>query len=151
MRRLTRTGAIAALIGLAACGGDAGTANNHAGNEADAVAEPGNAVTAGKPEAAPEGNGAGQSARASSSAGEIRALLIGRWAEDGDCAAATDIRGDGTFTSAQAGDGRWELSSLGYLDLTGSRATIELAVQEIDARTMTTINPQGRIGRWTRC
>ena len=154
--------AAAAALGLAACGGS-GDENsvNAAGNQANVAAEA-NASEAGKdpagaeanaPEAAPGGNEAkegGPSATASSPAAEIRALLIGRWAEGGNCAAGTEFRENGTFTSAEAGTGQWAQSNE-YLTLSGDRATVELAVQEIDRSAMLTINPQGHLGRWTRC
>ena len=151
MRASMHMAAMAALLSLAACGGDTGAANDAAGNQTNSAApEPANTATADKPADAPASNGAGPSATAASPSGEIRALLIGKWTDAGDCAAATDIRSDGSFASTAAGEGRWELSNE-YLTLTGSRATVELAVQEIDGGTMTTINPMGRIGRWTRC
>jgi hypothetical protein len=156
--------AAAALLGLAACGG--GDSGNQADNQANATdanaagaaadengaKEPdagGNAASGDKTANAAEPAAGGPSATASSPAGEIRALLVGRWSE-GDCAAATDFRADNTFTSAEAGSGRWEQSNE-YITLSGDRATVELAVQEIDGREMLTINPRGHLGRWTRC
>ena len=136
----------AALGALTACS-QGGEANDPTVNQANSVEQPANTAAADKPAAA---DSSGPSANASSSASEIRSLLTGRWAEDGNCAAATDIRADGSFASAATGDGRWELSNE-YLTLAGSRATVELAVQEIDQREMTTINPEGHIGHWTRC
>jgi len=151
MRTSMRVAAMAVSLGVAACGDGTGAQNGTVGNQANAAGiEAGNAATAAKPAAAPALNAAGPSATASSPSGEIRALLIGKWTDAGDCPSATEIRTDGSFASGSAGDGRWELSNE-YLTLAGSRATIELAVQEIDGNSMTTINPQGRIGRWTRC
>jgi len=162
MRALTRMAAAAALAGLAACGGAGGDAReNAAGNQANAAAEA-NQPAGGKDEAGlpagsqaakaadPETSGTGPSATAASPSREIRALLVGRWVEGGNCNGATDIRDNGTFASRAAGEGRWDLSNE-YLTLTGSRATVELAVQEIGRGTMTTIDPQGHIGHWTRC
>ena len=155
--------AAAAALGLTAC---AGSVEENMVNEADEqanVAAEANGSAGGKDPAAADANAAeaaapgasddkegGPSATASSPAAEIRALLIGRWADGGNCAGGTEFRDDGTFTSADAGTGRWEQSNE-YLTLTGDRATVELAVQEIDRTDMVTINPQGRIGRWTRC
>jgi hypothetical protein len=159
----------AVLLALAACGGaGGGDAENQAGNETGdqaavaneaAGADEANSTSGGKDaangtetaqEAAPASSPSdGPSATASSPSAEIRALLIGRWTEGEGCDAATDIRQDGTYSSA-AGQGRWTLESE-YLTLTGDGAPIELAVQEIDRSAMITINPMGRIGRWRRC
>ena len=152
--------ATAAALMLTACGGSGtnaagnATANqanamvaaaNGAADAKDPAAAGGNAQTA-APEAAATGR---PSATASSPSAEIRALLIGRWAEDGNCAAATEIRADGTF-AAPSGSGRWTLESE-YLSMSGNRDEPELAVQEIDGREMATVNPNGHIGHWTRC
>ena len=154
--------AAAAALGLAACGGSGDENNvNAAGNQANVAAEA-NASEAGKDPAAADANAqeaapganevkeGGPSATASSPAAEIRALLIGRWTDGGNCAGGTEFRDNGTFTSADAGTGQWAQSNE-YLTLSGDRATVELAVQEIDRSAMVTINPQGRIGHWTRC
>jgi hypothetical protein len=152
--------AAAALLALAACGGEgAGEADNNMTNAANNAAEA--APAAGKDpaaanatdQAAPpaaQANEGGPRATASSPSGEIRALLIGRWTDNGDCAAATDFRNDGTFSSP-AGAGRWVLESE-YLTLTIPGAPNgEVAIQVIDRREMETVSPMGRIGRWTRC
>lgn len=151
------TAAIAALLGLAACDGEgAGDANNSIANQAEAAnaaapaagKDPAAANSAG--EAVPSANDAGARATASSPSGEIRALLIGRWTDNGDCAAATDFRADGAFTSP-VGAGRWTLESE-YLTLSIPGAPDgEVAIQVIDGRAMETVSPMGRIGRWTRC
>ena len=154
--------AAAAALGLVACGGSGDeNAVNAAGNQANAAAEA-NASEDGKNPAAADANAqeasppaadakeGGPSATASSPAAEIRALLIGRWTDGGNCAGGTEFRENGTFTSADAGTGQWAQSNE-YLTLSGDRATVELAVQEIDRSAMVTINPQGRIGHWTRC
>lgn len=145
----------AALLMLAGCGGPGGGAtNNQTANPANAAAEATN-VVAGKDPAADQAAataanpGTGPSATASSPSSEIRSLLIGRWVEGGDCAGATEIREDGTFTSP-AGSGRWTLESE-YLTLAGAGPSVELAVQVIDRSAMETVNPMGHIGRWTRC
>ena len=161
--KIMMVAAAAAALGLAACTAGSVEENmvDENGSEANVAAEA-NASEAGKDPAGAEANAqeapasaneakeGGPSATASSPAAEIRALLIGRWTDGGNCAGGTEFREDGTFTSADAGTGRWEQSNE-YLTLTGDRATVELAVQEIDRSDMLTINPQGRLGRWTRC
>ncbi len=153
--------AAAALLALAACGGEgAGEANESmadpANNAAEAARSPGkdpaagNATDEAAPPPAAQANEGGARATASSPTGEIRAFLIGRWTDNGDCAAATDFRNDGTFTSP-AGAGRWTLESE-YLTLAIPGAPDgEVAIQVIDGRAMETVSPMGRIGRWTRC
>ena len=93
----------------------------------------------------------GPSANASSSSDEIRALLARSAAgsDSGDCSIAIDIRDDGSFVSP-AGPGRWTLDNE-YLTLTGEGRDMAFAVQEIDPTRMATVNPRGRIGRWSRC
>ena len=158
--KIMMVAAAAAALGLAACGVPVQNYEveenmvEENGSDANVAAEA-NAIEAGKDPADAETNAqeaapGGPSATASSPAAEIRALLIGKWTDGGNCAAGTEFRDDGTFTSADAGTGRWEQSNE-YLTLTGNRATVELAVQEIDRTDMLTINPQGRLGRWTRC
>jgi hypothetical protein len=161
--KIVMVAAAAAALGLAACTAGSVEENmvSEDGNQANVGAEANTSEGGKEPAgadanaqaAAPGANEAkegGPSATASSPAAEIRALLIGRWTDGGNCAGGTEFRDDGTFTSADAGAGRWEQSNE-YLTLTGDRATVELAVQEIDRTDMVTINPQGRIGRWTRC
>lgn len=153
---------IAASLLLAACGGSAGEADNAAANAAinatnvvDAPAPPADkdpaAATAGNTASASGASAAepGARATASSPSSEIRALLIGRWADNGNCATATEFRADGTFASP-LGAGRWTLESE-YLTLTGVGPNAEVAVQEIDGRDMATVSPTGHIGHWTRC
>jgi len=150
MTRKSRAAGTAVLLILAGCGApDGGAANNQAATPANAAAEATNIVAAKEPAANQAAAEGGPSATASSPSSEIRALLIGRWVEGGDCASATDIRRDGTFSSP-AGSGRWMLESE-YLTLAGAGPNVELAVQEIDRSDMVTVNPMGHIGRWTRC
>ena len=158
--RITTLAATAALLALSACGGeDAGDANetaNVTANQANTAAEPVPAAGGKDPPAdnaagdAAESGADGPRATAASPSSEIRALLIGRWTDNGDCAAATDFRADGSFTSP-VGAGRWTLESE-YLTLAIPGAPDgEVAVQVIDRRGMETVSPSGRIGRWTRC
>jgi len=153
--------ATGALLVLAACNGaDDGTntaAAAEAANAAEAApaaeaAAGGKDPAAGAAEPQAAGAPATSSARAGSPppAGAMRELLLGRWTDSGDCARATEFRANGTFTSPR-GEGRWTLSEMGYLDLTGAGPAIETSVQEIDRRAMTTYAPGGGITEWTRC
>ena len=138
--------ATAALLVLPACNGAADGANNVAAANAANAAEAApaeNAAAGGKDPAAAaaEPQAAGPPSTASATGptppGQIRGQLIGRWTESGDCARATEFRANGTFTSPR-GEGRWTLSEMGYLDLTGAGPAIETSVQEIDRREMVT-------------
>ena len=153
--------ATAVLLVLAGCGGAGDSeANNVAAGPANA-AEPANAAGGDKdpPDEAANGQNAaastpagadGARATAASPSSEIRALLIGRWTDSGDCASATEFRADGSFTSP-LGSGRWTLESE-YLTLSGvGPDDAEVAIQVIDRQAMDTVSPMGRIGRWTRC
>ena len=151
--------ATAALLVLSGCNGAEDGANNVAAANAANAAEAApaeNAAAGGKDPAAAaaEPQAAGPPATASATGptppGEIRGQLIGRWTESGDCARATEFRAKGTFTSPR-GEGRWTLSEMGYLDLTGAGPAIETSVQEIDGREMTTYAPGAGVTHWTRC
>jgi len=155
----TLSAAAAALLALAACGGDGGeAANESAANQADAAPganeaaggkDPANETAAGDAAPPAAAGEAGPRATASSPSGEIRALLIGRWTDSGDCGDATEFRADGSFTSP-VGAGRWTLENE-YLTLSGAGPNAEVAVQVIDRQVMETVSPAGRIGRWSRC
>lgn len=153
--------ATSVLLMLAGCSGTGdGEANDMVAGPTN-LAEPVNAADGGKDPADDSAGGGdaaentasggeGARATAASPSGEIRALLIGRWTDSGDCASATEFRADGSFTSP-VGAGRWTLESE-YLTLSGAGPDdAEVAIQEIDRREMATISPTGRIGRWTRC
>jgi hypothetical protein len=76
--------------------------------------------------------------------------LVGRWTDDGNCKRDIEFRPDGTFRSFTGGEGRWEVSG-DVLTLSGVNGNFELRLQSLDPDTMTTVNPQGQLGRSTRC
>jgi hypothetical protein len=77
-------------------------------------------------------------------------LLLGRWTDDGNCKRDIEFRPDGTFRSFTGGEGSWELSG-DVLTLSGVNGNFQLRLQSLDPDTMMTVNPQGQLGRSTRC
>ncbi len=74
--------------------------------------------------------------------------LLGRWTENGDCAAGSAFNADGTFTS-DGGTGTW-IANGDRVTLTGSSATVTVQIVPIDQNTMTVVAPSGS-ARETRC
>jgi hypothetical protein len=82
-----------------------------------------------------------------------RQFLIGRWTDDGDCGpdseTAIDFTPDGRFLAANSSIGLWRLEG-DALTMTGER-TITIRIVPVDHDTITVINPDGSLGRSTRC
>lgn len=76
--------------------------------------------------------------------------LIGRWADDANCATFIQIHADGTFRSYTGGTGGWRLEG-DQLHLSGDGGTFTLAIQAYDGRSMQVVNPDGSVGRSIRC
>ncbi|MBX3562826.1 MAG: hypothetical protein KF780_13560 [Sphingomonas sp.] len=76
--------------------------------------------------------------------------LVGRWADDANCATFIQINADGTFRSYTGGSGGWRLDG-DQLHLSGDGGTFTLAIQAYDGRSMQVVNPDGSAGRSIRC
>lgn len=78
-----------------------------------------------------------------------RAYVMGRWTDDGDCAAAVEFMEDGRFVASNGNEGLWHLAG-DRLTMQGERALV-LQIVPIDQNTMNVVNPDGSLGRSTRC
>lgn len=77
------------------------------------------------------------------------AYIVGRWTDDGNCGSAASFLADRSFIAGNGNAGRWMLSG-DRLTLTGSD-TLTLQIVAIDRDTMNVVNPDGSLGRSTRC
>ena len=79
------------------------------------------------------------------------AFLVGRWADNGDCARFVIFRGDGTFRSHAGGEGTWRLVR-DRLTMTprGGRASV-LRASVIAQTRIAIVNPDGSRGESQRC
>ena len=80
-----------------------------------------------------------------------RAFLIGRWTDARNCDEAGEFAADGRYTNAAGIGATWMLE--------GDRLTVTFAgasprtlqVSALDQNTLNVVNPDGSIGRSTRC
>jgi hypothetical protein len=158
MKAIAIAAAAAALVALAGCdrlgigGGNvaandsANASTNAAGGDKDgansAAATP--AATGGK-----DGGGAIPAASNDGAPALDRAYVSGRWTDDGNCGAAVEFTNDGRFVAANGNEGLWNLQG-DRLTMQGER-TLTLQIVPIDQNTMTVVNPDGSLGRSTRC
>ena len=78
-----------------------------------------------------------------------RAYVMGRWTDDGDCDNAVDFLPDGRLVASNGREGLWNLAG-DRLTMTVN-STITLQVVPIDQNVMNVVNPDGSLGRSTRC
>ena len=76
-------------------------------------------------------------------------FMIGRWTDDGDCADAVEFAADGIFRTPEGAVGRWLLEG-DRLTVSGS-STLTMRIVPVDDDTINVINPDGGLGRSTRC
>jgi hypothetical protein len=149
MRR-ERPIAIIAAVALAGCGqiwpaggNNSAVAEVPAGNQAAAAANASGQANPGKPVPARQDP--------QPAAGAIDAdMLVGRWGDNGDCTNFIEMRGDGTFATAQGGVGNWAVQG-DTVTMNGRNGSIELHVQSVDAQRLIILNPDGTIGFSQRC
>jgi hypothetical protein len=157
MKAVTMAAALAALVALGGCnrfGGSIG--NNQAATNttnaasADANGSGGKDVDGGNTaDTATDGS---KNPGADSSGGTPtvdRAYVVGRWTDNNDCSNAVDFRSDGRFVTSENAEGLWNLDG-DRLTMTGS-STLTLRIVPIDQDTMNVVNPNGALGRSTRC
>lgn len=77
------------------------------------------------------------------------AFVEGRWTDNGDCSDAAAFDRAGGFAASDGGQGRWTLAG-DRLTMSG-RSTLVLRIVAIDPNIMIVINPDGQLGRSTRC
>lgn len=78
-----------------------------------------------------------------------RAYVIGRWTDDQDCSNAVDFVEDGRFVASNGNEGLWLLVG-DRLTMRGG-SSLTLRIVPVDRDTMTVVNPDGALGRSTRC
>ena len=153
MKATATFAALAAMLALTACdrlgiggSGAANTSANASGNSADASKD-----TPGTPPAASsDGKDLAAGATPASSAVTLdRAYVVGRWTDNGDCSVAAEFGEDGRFEANNGTGGLWNLQG-DRLTMTGS-STLTLQIVPIDQNTMNVVNPDGSLGRSTRC
>jgi hypothetical protein len=155
MKAIATLTAAAAVLALAGCdrlgiGGGGDSANlsaNAAANASDASKDPASNQAAAAGSKDPAADGAAPAA-----AGGVRldrAYVAGRWTDNGDCSVAVDFAEDGRFTANNGAGGLWNLEG-DRLTMSGS-STLTLQIVPIDQNTMNVVNPDGSLGRSTRC
>jgi len=156
MRVFASFAAVAALITLTACdrmGIGGGTANQTANSSGNASGEAGKDPAGGNATAAaPGGKDPAGAVPASSSGAPVldRAYIAGAWTDTPDCSDAAEFHQDGTFTAANGGGGLWNLDG-DQLTMSGPGGTVVMRIAPIDQDTMNVVNPDGSLGRSTRC
>jgi hypothetical protein len=168
MKAIATMAAAAALLGLAACdrlGPGAGSASNdkargapadkgHAASRTVTAAGAMNATNGGLA-SAQQGLAGNPNVIPTSSNLALpavdRAFLIGRWTDARNCDQAGQFAADGRYTNAAGVGAAWTLD--------GDRLTVTFAgasprtlrVSALDQNTLNVVNPDGSIGRSTRC
>jgi hypothetical protein len=77
------------------------------------------------------------------------AYLLGRWTDNDDCSDAVSFVRGGSFVAGNGSAGRWSLAG-DRLTMSGS-STMVVRIAAIDPNIMMVINPDGALGRSTRC
>lgn len=162
----TTMAAAAALIGLAACdrlGPSAGTASNDkagaapANKAGDANRAAGKAVDGLGAAAAPQQRGLAGNPNAIQASSALtlpvvdRAFLIGRWTDARDCGRAGEFTADGRFTNAAGDVAAWVLEGESLTMTFAGAAPRTVRVSALDQNSLNVVNPEGSIGRSTRC
>ena len=168
MKAIASMAAAAALIGLAACGQvepSGGSASNDKakGAPADKARTTSRTVAVA---VAGTGNNAGLATQQQGLAGNPnvipassnlalpqldRAFLIGRWTDSRDCEEAGEFAADGRYTNAAGVGAAWTLQSDQLTVTFAGAAPRTLRVSALDQNTLNVVNPDGSIGRSTRC
>lgn len=78
-----------------------------------------------------------------------RAYIVGRWTDSDDCGNAVAFGRDGRFVTSGNAAGQWVLRG-DRLTLTGDSA-LTLQIVVVDGDRMIVVNPDGALGRSTRC
>jgi len=156
MKAIATLTAAAALLALTGCerlgiGGADGNANISANASTNAS---GAGMDPAANQAAASGIGgkdpaAGATPASSGAATLDRNYIVGNWTDNGDCSVAVEFGQDGRFVANNGAEGLWNLAG-DRLTMTGS-STLTLQIVPIDQNTMNVVNPDGSLGRSTRC
>jgi hypothetical protein len=79
-----------------------------------------------------------------------RGYFIGRWTDEGDCRHAGEFIYDGRFTTAGGEQGTWAFAG-NQLTMRFGQGPRTLRIEVVDPNNMRVINPNGAVGRSTRC
>lgn len=168
MKAIATMAAAAALLGLAACdrlGPSGSGASNDKAKGAPADKARATGQTAGLA-GTTTGNRAGSPADQRGLAGNPnvipassnlalpavdRAFLIGRWTDSRDCEEAGEFAHDGRYTNAAGVGASWTLEGNRLTMAFAGAAPRTLQVSALDQNTLNVVNPDGSIGRSTRC
>jgi|GEM_PF-2931655 len=152
MRAIAFTAAAAGLLALCGCGlpGASGGAAADAPAKAVANDTAQNGLAAAPALGGKDVPGTVQALSASGAPPAGSAFLIGGWTDDGDCDNAGEFDADGRFSTAAGEQGLWILDG-DRLTMTFNGETRMLRIVPIDRDTMNVVNPDGSLGRSTRC
>lgn len=168
MKAIATMAAAAVLLGLGGCGqlppsGTSASNEKSGGAPADKARAAGRTATqAGATNAASGGLASAQQGLAGNpnviptSSNLVlpavdRAFLIGRWTDSRDCDEAGEFAADGRYTNAAGAGATWTLEG-DRLTMTFPGASPRtLRVSALDQNTLNVVNPDGLIGRSTRC
>ena len=78
------------------------------------------------------------------------AFLVGRWGDGGDCTRPVVFLADGTFRTAEGGQGNWSLRG-NRLTMSGNRGITVLRVTVLGGGRLAIVNPDGTRGTSQRC
>jgi hypothetical protein len=168
MKAIATMAAAAALLGLGGCGqlgpGGAGASNDKAGGATADKARAANrtATAVGATTATNGGLASAQRGLAGNpnviptSSNLVlpavdRAFLIGRWTDARDCDEAGEFAADGRYTNAAGVGATWTLEGDRLTVTFAGASPRSLQVSAIDQNTLNVVNPDGSIGRSTRC
>ncbi|HYI49151.1 MAG TPA: hypothetical protein VEX35_11880 [Allosphingosinicella sp.] len=167
MKAIATMAAAAALLGLAACNQlapSSGASNDKAkGAPADkaratgrtagvAGTTPGNTTLASGEQRGLAGNPNVIPASSNLAVPAVdRAFLIGRWTDSRDCEEAGEFAADGRYTNAAGVGAGWTLEGDRLTMAFAGAAPRMLRVSALDQNTLNVVNPDGSIGRSTRC
>ena len=79
-----------------------------------------------------------------------RQWFAGRWTDTGDCADAGEFAASGIFLLADGTRGMWNVIE-GQLVIQNARGRGVFQLRRVDDSTVELVNPDGSIGRSTRC
>ena len=157
MKAIATMAAAAALLGLAACG-QLGPSGSSASNDKTKSAPADKARATGRTAglaSAQQGLAGNPNVIPTSSNLALpaldRAFLIGRWTDSRDCDEAGEFAADGRYTNAAGVGAAWALAGDRLTVTFAGAAPRTLQVSALDQNSLNVVNPDGSIGRSTRC
>ena len=152
MRAMASLTLAAALMALTACdrlGFGGGNVSNASANASGDKGPDGNNQVAAASDGSKDPASTATPASSTGAPALDRAYIVGRWTDNDDCGVAAEFAADGRFFANNGAQGLWNLQG-DRLTMTGS-TTLTLQIVPIDQDTMNVVNPDGSLGRSTRC